>query len=90
MKHPVPKSHTMETASSKPEYLTAKNSGGMPSFTAEPRGEDKSRIMRTDPSFFGTAPRGEQWNEENGGAEKGPAVWPLWSSLKIALETSHS
>jgi len=60
MKHLVLKSRTMETASSKSEYLTEKNSGGMRSFTAEAHGEDKSRIMCTNPSFFGTAPRGEQ------------------------------
>jgi len=50
-------------------------------------GEERSNIMRREPSFLGTAPNGEQWNGEKGGDEKGPAVWLRDNSLEIALET---
>ena len=58
--HPTTRSRTMSTASSKCEYVTENSSRSMPSLTASPRGEDKSRMSLSDPSVFSTAPMGEQ------------------------------
>ena len=46
----------------------------MSSFMEDPWGWDRSMINRTDPSFFGAAPMGEQWVMGKGGVGNGPAV----------------
>ena len=69
------------------EYLTEYLSRDIPSFTDEPCGGDKSRMIRQDPYFLGTAPNGDQFNS-NSGVTNGPDVWPLSNSLEIAAETS--
>ena len=38
------------------------------------------------PSFLGTTLRGEHWRLGMGGDRKGPAVWPLDTSLARAAE----
>ena len=50
----------------------------------EPCGCDRSMIRRTDPSFLGADPIGEQWVRGKGGEVNGPAVCPLDSSLFMA------
>ena len=52
----VPKDRTKTTASSKEENLTEKSSLEIPSLTDEPLGDERSRMIRKVPSFFGTAP----------------------------------
>jgi len=80
MKQPTPSSLTSDVALLKEEYLTGKNSEGIPSLTEAPWGEERFKTRRIEPSFLGTAPRGEQWKDGKG--EKGPAVWPRESSRK--------
>jgi len=46
MKQPIPMYRTIDTASSKDEYFTAKKSEGIPSFTEVPCGEERSKIRR--------------------------------------------
>jgi len=60
MKQPLPIVRTMLTASSNLEYRTVKNSMGIPSFTEDPAGEDRFKMIHTVPSYLGTAPSGEQ------------------------------
>ena len=43
-------------------------------------------MMRQEPSYLGTTPRGEHWRLGMGGNRKGPAVWPLDTSLARAAE----
>ena len=71
-------------ASSKCEYSHGNCSLDMPSLMDEPYGWDKSIIKRTDPSFLGAEPMGEQWVRRNGGLGKGPAVCPRDISLLMA------
>ena len=84
---PRPKCRTMLVASSNLEYVQAKSSCEIPSFTESPLGDDRSRISLTDPSGFGAAPRGEQCVCVKGGCGKGPDVCPRRSSLAIACVT---
>ena len=56
----LPSLRTMATAASTEVYRTANSSREMPELTAAPRGEDKSKTKRTEPSDFTAAPRGEQ------------------------------
>ena len=89
MKESLPISLTKDTDESNEEFLTEKSSGGtIPSLIEDPAGADKSRMIRKVPYFFGTAPNGEQWKREKGDEVKGPTVWPLQSSFKMARETS--
>ena len=50
-------------------------------------GDERSRMIRYVPSFFGTTPRGEQCNVSKGGETKGPAVCPRCSSFTMAAIT---
>ena len=54
----------------------------------EPRGEERSMIMRQVLSFLGTTPKGEHWRFGKGGDGKGPAVWPRESSFARVSETA--
>ena len=54
---PLPR---MSIASSNREYVTENSCLSIPSLTASPRGEDRSRISRYEPSGLPTAPMGEQ------------------------------
>ena len=73
-REPCPAFISKSVASSKREYSQVKWSLDMSSFMDDPWGWDKSMINRTDPSFFGAAPMGEQWVMGKGGVGNGPAV----------------
>ena len=45
-------------------------------------------IIRQEPSFLGTTPRGEHCRVGRGREEKGPAVWPLLISFWRASVTA--
>ena len=61
----------MSTAASTEVYRTANSSREMPELTDAPRGEDKSKIKRTEPSGFTAAPRGESMKEPERRADEG-------------------
>ena len=84
MSVPQPSLFRRSVASSKCEYSHENCSFEMKSLIEDPRGCDRSMIRRTEPSFFGAAPMGEQCVIGKGGEGKGPAVWPRRISLSIA------
>ena len=59
----------------------------MPLLTESPRGDERSKIRRTDPSGLGADPIGEQWVCGKGGKGNGPDVWPLVTSFSMASLT---
>ena len=80
----LPAFMTRSVASSNFEYSKVKSSLEMSSLIDDPWGWDRSIISLALPSFLGAAPIGEQWVLGNGGWGKGPAVWPLETSLLMA------
>ena len=77
----MPYLEIISTASSTVEYWTGNWSLSIPSFTLDPNGAERCRIILHLPFFFGMTPRPEDLKVFMGMVANGPSTLPASTSI---------